>query len=426
MNVLVIGSGAREHAIIHSLRSSSAQKKLFCFPGSDAIFEIASPLPNQTTSDISPSKLKDLGISMVVIGPEVPLVQGLAGFLRKEDILVFGPSKEGAKLEGSKIYAKKFMKEAKIPTSRYHVISDKNEALTIAKKHFNRPYVLKVDHLAAGKGVYICHSLQELEDAALEVFEKKRFGDSLALLEEYQEGQELSYLVLTNGKNFTALPTVQDYKPLQDGNKGPNTGGMGAIGPLTLPCDLKKNIETHIVKPTIMSLEKNSIDYRGILYIGLIITKTGPKVLEYNVRFGDPEAQVILPLLEGDWGYVFESIAKGKLPSLYWKNKFVSVVVAVSEGYPKDFQKGISIHGDLSRRDLSRRDLSHKLDNSYFLHAGTKKNLQNQWITSGGRVLNAVGIGETKKQALEKSYQLLKNINFKGMKYRQDIGQIYS
>ena len=352
---------------------------------------------------------------MVVVGPEVPLVQGLTDNLRKENILVFGPSKAGARLEGSKIYAKKFMTQAKIPTSRYHIVSSKSETLLTAKKHFNAPYVLKVDHLAAGKGVYISHNLEELEDAAVEVFEKKRFGDSLALLEEYQEGQELSYLVLTNGKDFTALPTVQDYKPLLDGNKGPNTGGMGAVGPLSLSSQLRENIESNIVKPTILSLEKNSIDYRGVLYIGLIITQTGPKVLEYNVRFGDPEAQVILPLLEGDWGYVFENIAKGILPSLHWKDDFVSVVVAVSEGYPKDFQKGFSIYGDLS----------HNPHNSYFLHAGTKKTLQNEWVTSGGRVLNAVGIGKTKQQALEGSYQSLKNIDFQGMKYRKDIGQTY-
>ena len=260
-----------------------------------------------------------------------------------------------------------------------------------------------------------------MEDAALEVFEKKRFGDSLALLEEYQQGQELSYLVLTNGKDFTALPTVQDYKPLLDGNKGPNTGGMGAIGPLSLSSELRQNIETNVVKPTIRSLEKNSIDYKGVLYIGLIVTKTGPKVLEYNVRFGDPEAQVILPLLKGDWSYVFESIAKGSLPSLHWKNEFVSAVVAVSEGYPKDFQKGLPICGNLSLRNISDKHL-----NNYFLHAGTKKNPQNEWVTSGGRVLNAVGIAETKQQALKKSYQLLETIDFQGMKYRKDIGHTYS
>ncbi len=323
------------------------------------------------------------------------------------------------------------MTEAKIPTSKYHIVSNKIETISIAKKHFNPPYVLKVDSLAAGKGVYISHNLKELEDAAIEVFEKKRFGDSLALLEEYQKGQELSYLVLTNGKDFIALPIVQDYKPLLDGNKGPNTGGMGAVGPLSLSSDLKQNIEANIVKPTILSLEKNSIDYRGVLYIGLIITKTGPKVLEYNVRFGDPEAQVILPLLKNDWQDVFESIAKGILPPLHWKDKFVSVVVAVSEGYPKDFQKGFPIYGDLSHRDLSRRDLSHtdlsqNLHNSYFLHAGTKKNPQNEWITCGGRVLNAVGIGQTKQQALEISYKSLKNIDFQGIRYRKDIGQVYS
>ena len=416
MNILVIGSGAREHAIIYSLKSSPIKQKLFCFPGSDAIFEDAYPLPNQKTSDISASKLKNLDISMVVIGPEVPLVQGLADDLRKENILVFGPSKAGARLEGSKIYAKEFMTEANIPTSRYHTVSNKIETLSIAKKHFKTPYVLKVDHLAAGKGVYICHNLKELEDATIDVFEKKRFGDSLALLEEYQEGQELSYLVLTNGKDFKALPIVQDYKPLLDGNKGPNTGGMGTVGPLNLPPDLKQNIQTNIVKPTILAIEKKSIDYRGVLYIGLIITQKGPKVLEYNVRFGDPEAQVILPLLKGDWGYVFESIAKGTLPSLDWKDAFASVVVAVSKGYPKDFQKGFPIHGDLSQ----------KLHNTYFLHAGTKKNPQNQWVTSGGRVLNAVGIAQTKQQALEKSYQSLQNIDFQGMRYRQDIGQTYS
>ena len=343
------------------------------------------------------------------------MVEGLADRLRKEDILVFGPSKQAAALEGSKIYAKEFMTKASIPTSPYHIVSHKNEVILTAQQHFDQPYVLKVDGLAAGKGVYICHTIDELTQAAEEVFEKKRFGDSLALLEEYQEGQELSYLVLTNGKEFSTLPVVQDYKPLEDGNKGPNTGGMGAIGPLSIPSSLREEIETDIVRPTITSLYQQSIDYRGVLYIGLIETKAGPKVLEYNVRFGDPEAQVILPLLEGDWIDIFKDIAEGHLPSLSWKNEFVSVVVAASEGYPKHFQKGILLRGDLWQSSY----------NHYFLYAGIKKGPQG-WVTSGGRVLNAVGIGQTKQQALKQSYQLLKSIHFQGMKYRSDIGCMFS
>ena len=308
MKVLIIGSGAREHAIARTLKLSSKISKIFCFPGNDALFKEFNRLPSSMmldNGDLSIPNLKSFGIDMVVVGPEVPLVEGIADRLRKEDILVFGPSKQAAALEGSKIYAKKFMTKANIPTSPYHIVSHKNEVILTAKQHFNKPYVLKVDGLAAGKGVYISHTIDELTKAAKEVFEKKRFGDCLALLEEYQEGQELSYLVLTNGKEFSTLPIVQDYKPLEDGNKGPNTGGMGAIGPLSIPYSLREKIETDIVKPTITSLYQQSIDYRGVLYIGLIVTKTGPKVLEYNIRFGDPEAQVILPLLKGDWIDVF-------------------------------------------------------------------------------------------------------------------------
>ena len=417
MKILIIGSGAREHAIVRTLKLSSKVSDIFCFPGNDALFEKFNPLPSSTilkNSDLLISKLKTFGIDIVVVGPEVPLVEGLADRLRKEDILVFGPSKQAAALEGSKIYAKKFMTEANIPTAPYHVVSSKDEVISTAQRHFSKPYVLKVDGLAAGKGVYVCHSFDELTQAAQEVFEKKRFGKCLALLEEYQEGQELSYLVLTNGKEFSTLPIVQDYKPLLDGNKGPNTGGMGAIGPLNIPPSLRQEIETSIVKPTITSLHQQSIDYRGVLYIGLIITKAGPKVLEYNVRFGDPEAQVILPLLKDNWVDVFKNIAEGHLYPLSWKNEFVSVVVAVSEGYPKSFQKGIPLHGDLWQDSHSQ----------YFLYAGIKKDPQG-WVTSGGRVLNAVGIGKTKEQALKQSYQLLKSIHFQGMKYRNDIGHIF-
>ncbi len=417
VKVLVIGSGGREHAIIRSLKPphQTTEHEVFCFPGSDAIFEYATCLPPSVIKNkqIIPSKLKNLGIKMVIVGPEIPLVEGIADDLRKEGMAVFGPSKRAANLEGSKIYAKEFMNKVHIPTSPYHIVHNHNDTLAKAKKYFNPPYVLKVDGLAAGKGVYISHSIYELEKASHEVFEEKRFGNTLALLEEFQQGQEISYLILTNGHEFAPLPLIQDYKPLLEGNKGPNTGGMGAIGPIPISQDLKQKIEIQIVKPTLDALKQNGLDYYGVLYIGLIVTKEGPKVLEYNIRFGDPETQVILPLLKGQWVDVFYSIAQGDLPQLLWKKQFTSVVVVATKGYPQSSEKGIPILGDLSKNS----------DNCYFLHAGTKKDNNNQWITNGGRVLNAVGIADTQGQALKESYHLLENIYFEGMQYRKDIGQ---
>ena len=270
-----------------------------------------------------------------------------------------------------------------------------------------------MDGLAAGKGVFICHNFKELEKATFQVFEEKRFGQTLALLEAYQEGWELSYFVLTNGIAFEACPIAQDHKRLKEDDRGPNTGGMGAIAPLKLPGHLRSVIETRIVKPTILALNQQSIDYRGVLYIGLIVTEDGPKVLEYNVRFGDPEAQVIFPLLNGDWSEVLKSIAQGDLPQLHWKDAYVSAVVLASEGYPENPQKGDVISGQLLQAS----------PHQYFLHAGTKKNEQRQWVTNGGRVLNAVGLGNTAQHALDLSYELVKKVAFKGMQYRKDIGK---
>lgn len=436
MKSLVIGSGAREHAIVKAMAfpfredplsktsnisqtndaSKMPKQEVFAWPGSDAIFEIATPLGSLKNNQPSARELKDLGIELVVVGPEAPLVDGWADDFRRQGLLVFGPCQAGATLEGSKIFAKEFMSKAGLPTAPYRVVQNHNDVLASAQ-HFQPPYVLKADGLAAGKGVYICQNKKELEKASFQVFEQKRFGNMPALMEAYQDGWEMSYLILTNGYDFEALPVVQDHKPLKDGNVGPNTGGMGAIGPLQLPDGLKETIESQIVKPSVVGLQKQAIDYLGVLYIGLIMTKDGPKVLEYNVRFGDPEAQVILPLLDGDWIDVFHSIAQGQMPHLQWKNAFVNVVVMAANGYPQSPQKGHPIDG------IPAKPEENKQKHQYLLHAGTKKQVKGGWVTNGGRVLNAVGLGKTSKEAIKQSYQLIEKIHFEGMQYRTDIGQ---
>ena len=414
MRFLVLGQGGREHAIIRALKFSPSVTEVHALPGSEGISQEAICHKLDLGDEKALEQfVKRYQFDCVVVGPETYLVQGVADTLRSLGVNVVGPSQIAAQLEGSKVFAKEFMVESGVPTAAYEVVDNVIDTLRAAQK-FTPPYVLKADGLAAGKGVFICATLPELKAAAESLFELKTLGvaGQKALLEQFQEGYELSYLILTNGQSHEVLPVTQDHKRLKDGDVGPNTGGMGVVGPLILDESLRARIESEIVQPTVRHLQGSGLLYRGILYVGVMVTPSGPKVIEFNVRFGDPEAQVILPLLDGDWGYVFSRLAKGELDRLVWKNLQIACVVMAAPGYPDSPEKGVVIEGDLG----------HQSSTGYFLHAGTTKSASGQWVTGGGRVLNAVGMGTSRADALEAAYAQARHASWQGMGMRKDIG----
>ena len=413
INILIIGGGGREHALLRAIKEE--RTRIYTLPERKSIPEalnISSSLLENWSMLLK--ELKQKSIHFVLIGPEQPLVEGLGDFLRKNNILVFGPSAQAARLEGSKLFAKEFMKSQNIPTASYKEVTSLSQTLEAAE-NFSPPYVLKADGLAGGKGVFICQKKEELENRARQIFEEKIFGEAgnRALLEEFQEGREMSVFVLTNGEGYTLLPVAQDYKRLNDGQTGPNTGGMGAIAPLSVSNELMENIENQIIHPTIQGLKKNKYQYRGILYIGLMVSQKKPKVLEYNVRFGDPEAQVLLPLLDGSWLETFYQVAEGTLPSLQWKNIYSACVVLTANGYPEKPLKGDQISGSIHQGT----------PDTYFLHAGVGEK-KGEWVVNGGRVLNSVALGTTLEEALNKAYKQVNVVFWEGMHYRKDIGVI--
>ena len=414
MKVLVIGQGGREHALVRALKLSPSVVEVHAIPGS------AGMAGDAICHEISPSDPPAVAkfchqheVGLVVIGPEVPLAEGLSDQLREKGLHVFAPSQAAAQLEASKVFSKQFMERAGVPTARYFVVKTLAETMERSKE-FSPPFVLKADGLAAGKGVFICKTEDELRRAAHSLFEEKSLGESgnQALLEEFQPGWELSYLILTNGQSYQPLPLSQDHKRLGDGDFGPNTGGMGVVGPLEVSPELRKKIHEEILAPSVRQLAAESLLYRGILYVGVMVTENGPSVLEYNVRFGDPEAQVVLPLLNGDWGQVMKAVSLGELPELEWRPLHCACVVLAAEGYPDQPKKGVVIDGDLSAQTA----------NSYFLHAGTKRNAEGEWVTGGGRVLNAIGIGSSLKEALGTAYNQAERAQWPGRQMRSDIG----
>ncbi len=415
LKVLIIGQGGREHALVHSLSKSPRVTEIHAIPGSDGMsIEALCHSLDYNKHDLMIDFCLRMEIDYVFIGPEDPLVNGLSDALRDRGILVVGPSKEAARLEGSKIFAKEFMAEAKIPTARFSVVSSVNETLDQSSS-FTAPYVLKADGLAAGTGVFICKTLQDLKTAAEDLFEKKILGSAgeRALLEQFMPGWELSFLLITNGSEYQTLPLAQDHKRLLDKDEGPNTGGMGTVAPLKIEADLMKVIEKKIVAPSIQELHKRNILYRGVLFLGLMITESGPQLLEYNCRLGDPETQVILPLIDGDLGQIFYDLSIGKLQSIKQKNIFASCVVMAAPGYPFHPEKNVPMTGDPL----------FSTDSSYFLHAGSKRNSHGQWVTSGGRVLNAVALGSNRQESLEKAYEQTKKAHWMGLQKRSDIGK---
>jgi phosphoribosylamine---glycine ligase len=414
MNVLVIGQGGREHALVMALKSSPKVTSIFVLPGNDGMAALAEKVPIAASDHAGIAEFcKKQKIELVVIGPEAELVAGLSDDLRAYGVSVFGPSKAAAQLEGSKIFAKDFMREYKIPTGRAVVVGSVREVAG-ALSEFHAPFVLKADGLAGGKGVFICRSEKELLAAAADLFDKKSLGDagSQALLEEFLPGPELSWLILTNGKEYSSLPLCRDHKRLADGDKGPNTGGMGVVGPLQIDAALRAQIEREVIAPTVSGIGQRGFKYNGVIYVGLILSEKGPRVLEYNVRFGDPECQVIMPLLQGDWAEVLAQFAEGKAPQLKWKDAAVACIVLAAEGYPDKPVKGTPIEGEPTYVGAE----------GYLLHAGTKRE-GDHFVTNGGRVMNAIGVGGDLPQALQNAYSVAAKVVWRGRQMRMDIGK---
>jgi len=414
MKVLVIGQGGREHALVHALSQCSSVSEIHAIPGSAGMSRAALCHDMDWRQSLALIEFcLRTQIDFVMIGPEDPLVEGLSDRLRERGILVVGPSAEAAQMEGSKIFAKQFMKASNVPTAAFEIVSSWRDVQQVVTK-FTPPYVLKADGLAGGKGVFICKDLTELEKASLDLFENRILGDAghQALLEQFMPGWELSYLILTNGKSWQTLPLAQDHKRLMDGDVGPNTGGMGTIAPLQIEQSLREQIESRIVAPTVAHLHEKNYLYRGVLFIGVMVTEQGPQVLEFNCRFGDPETQVILPLIDGDIGVILKELSQGKLHSFKQKNLCASCVVLAAPGYPMNPEKNLVIEGDPARSK----------EMSYFLHAATKKDSEGRWLTNGGRVLNAVGLGTSAQESLANAYDQSQQVRWMGLQKRMDIG----
>lgn len=416
MNLLIIGSGGREHALVRALLHSPEVTDIHVIPGNDGI-KTHALCHNIDLNDTDALKtfVEQKQIDLAIIGPEQPLCDGITDKLKSFHVSVFGPNQAAAKLEDSKVFAKNFMNKNKIPTAKSITVKSV-EDIEQNLELFQPPYVLKADGLAAGKGVCICNTKEELLTQADSYFNKKIFGvaGQTALLEQHLEGYELSCLVLTNGKRFQILPFIQDHKRLGEEDTGPNTGGMGTAGPVHISSELKEAIAQQIIIPTLEGIQnEKNFEYHGVLFIGLMITPQGPQVIEYNVRFGDPEIQCILPLLNGNWAEVFQSIAHGDCPTLKWKPLYSACIVLAAEGYPSAPKKGVCIEGDIN----------YETPSSYFLFAGVKKDEDHKFYTDGGRVINAIGIGDSLEEALKNAYNQSKAITWPQIQFRKDIGR---
>lgn len=414
--VLVLGQGGREHALVRALRMSPRVDQVHVLPGSDGIAQEAichRQFDCHVAADVL-RVVREHQINFVVVGPEGPLASGLVDELMKAGVAVFGPSQKGAKLESSKIFAKQFMLSAGVPTAQFVVVDSVAQTILEAEK-FAPPYVLKADGLASGKGVFICPTLAELEQAAKQLFDAKILGEAgaRAVLEQFMPGEELSYLVLTNGESWRRLPLARDHKKLLAGDQGPNTGGMGALAPIAISAELDEQIKQQILSPVMAQMRKEKMQYRGVLYVGLMLTSQGPQVLEFNTRFGDPETQAILPLIEGDFCEHLQCVARGKLPEFKEKMLYTCCLVLAAPGYPDHPQLGLTIDGDLT----------HNTPNSYFLHAGTRRE-ERLWLTNGGRVLNAIGLGSSAAEARTAAYAQAERVSWRGMLLRADIGVV--
>lgn len=418
MNVCVIGSGGREHTIAWKLKNSPSVDTVYAAPGSDAMKEVATVTGiNWEDREVLADFLASHDVGLVVVGPEAPLVAGLTDFLKAKNFAVFGPSQAAAQLEGSKVFAKDLMKKYHIPTAAYESFSEPEVAKAFAHK-LGAPVVIKADGLAAGKGVVVAMTLEEADAAIDDMLSGNRFGraGSSVVVEEFMVGEEASLLAFVDGKRVVPMVSAQDHKRIYDGDKGPNTGGMGTYAPAPVLTEaLRDQAMEQILKPMVAAMAQEGMPYVGCLYAGLMITEQGPKVVEFNARFGDPETQVILPLLDGDLGMIMLACAKGQLDSslVKWKEGSAACVIMASAGYPESSHKGDCIAGPLS---------NDKADDVFVFHSGTKF-VEGHYQTNGGRVLGIVGLASNLRGALEKAYNRVEEISFAGEQHRMDIGQ---
>ena len=415
MIICIIGSGGREHAICKTISLSSNVSKIYCLPGNAGTQEIAENINLEIDNFEKVLKfLKESKIDLVIVGPEKPLVNGIVDFLENNGIKVFGPRKIPSQLEGSKTFTKNICKKYNIPTAKFGIFENKENAINFLNNS-KFPIVIKADGLAAGKGVYISENLSEATKAVNEVFDGKFGIAKKILVEEFLKGEEMSFFVICDGKNFKIFETAQDHKRVHEGDMGKNTGGMGAYSPSGLiNKNLEKKIIDKIISPTLKAIEEMGEKYKGFLYAGLMIRDNEPFLIEYNVRMGDPECQTILPLLKTDLVEIFNACCEGNLENLNieWKEKKSLCIVLCSKGYPEKFINNIKID-NLNNLKLNSND--------FIFHAGTKKG-GDELFSNGGRVLNFVSISSSFKESRERALKLINQLNWKNGFFRKDIG----
>ena len=415
MKIAIIGSGGREHAIAATICKSSLINEIFCIPGNAGTSKIATNVEMDINQfDKLHKYIKEKSIDLVVVGPEQPLVNGIVDYLEQFNIKVFGPNKIASQLEGSKIFTKKLCQKYNIPTANFGIFENKIDAKKFLE-NAKYPNVIKADNLAAGKGVYICNYEQESFMAVEEIFDGK-FGEAKnVLIEEFLEGEEMSYFIISDGTTVKSFETAQDHKRVLEGDNGKNTGGMGAYSPSRLISnDLENKILDKIIKPTLKGLSDLGTEYKGFLYAGLMIVENEPYLIEYNVRMGDPECQTILPKLKTDLAEIIDSCCNKKLAdiNIEWTNKKSLCVVLCSKGYPDTYQKNVLI------KNLENLNLN---EDNFIFHAGTK-NENDKFFATGGRVLNFISLSDDFLKARNEVHQCIEKLDWNGGFYRRDIG----
>ena len=417
---MVVGGGGREHALVWKISQSPKVKQVYCVPGNGGIAELATCFP------IEPTDLQQLAsfadkekVDLTVVGPELPLTLGIVDEFSRRGLKIFGATRRAAELEGSKVFAKEFMRKYSIPTAQFSVCNTAEEAFELIKKRwFSYPVVFKADGLTAGKGSIIVEDEARAQEVARQIMVERRFGAAgdRMVVEEFLRGEEVSFKVITDGERVIPLAASQDHKAVYDDDKGPNTGGMGAFSPSPIIDEaFDRQIMEKIIYPTVRGMAQEGSEYRGVLYAGLMITEAGPKVLEFNARFGDPESQVILPRMEGDLVYLLEGVTEGSLEGkeLSWRDAVAVCVVLASGGYPGSYEKGKVISG------LSE---AARLDDVTLFHAGTNRR-NDEFITAGGRVLGVTAVAPDFPEAISRVYGACQMIGFEAVHYRRDIGR---
>jgi phosphoribosylamine--glycine ligase len=418
MNIAVIGSGGRENALAWSLSRSPECDNLFILPGNGGSSKYGRNVPVDLSSPFDDIKefIKLAKIDLVVVGPEKPLTEGIADILKKTKATVFGPSSKAARLEGSKAYLKEFLARYGIPTAKFRIFDNPGMALDYVKAS-GRGLVVKTDGLAAGKGTVVCGTMEETHEAIKRIMIDREFGSAgdRVILEEILEGVEVSVFIISDGYDFKWLAPAQDHKRIYDNDLGPNTGGMGAYAPVPFLDEVsKKVIEENIIRPTLIGMQKDGCPYSGFLYLGLMLTASGPFVIEYNIRLGDPEAQVVLPLLKTDLIDIITAAVRGKVGkvNVELEKGYCAGVVLASHGYPGNYSKGYEISGDLDDES-----------GIYVFHAGTRKSQNGTLLTDGGRVMCVSALGSNLTEAIIRAYEKATRIDYQGVTYRKDIGR---